>query len=310
MGRIKLWSMVILMFSGSLLYAQIPSVSSGTIERYEAFSSSYIDARNVDVWLPPGYTSDKQYAVVYMHDGKALFDSTIMWNNQEWGVDEKLTPLLEKGKIEDCIVVGIWNNGEKRSNEYFPQKAFEILSDREQAEYEAAERYNTGVKLLNGPIISDNYLQFMVKELKPFIDAQYPVKSDRENTFVMGSSYGGLISLYAICEYPEVFGGAACLSTHWIGMMEDNDFIPRAIFKYLEKSLPDPDSHKIYFDFGTKGLDAKYRKHQKKVDQLMKKKGFDKYHFQSYEILGGDHNENSWRKRLHSPIEFLLSDWK
>ena len=92
------------------------------------------------------------------------------------------------------------------------------------------------------------HLKFVVDELKPFIDSTYSVYTDRTHTFVAGSSYGGLISLYTICEYPKVFSEAVCMSTHWPGILEHNNFIPEAIYTYLNSNLPNPASHSIYFD--------------------------------------------------------------
>ena len=87
---------------------------------------------------------------------------------------------------------------------------------------------------------------------------------------------GGLISLYATCEYPDIFGGAACLSTHWIGLKNvENNPIPNAFFKYLQAKLPNPKTHKIYFDFGTNTLDAEYVRYEKNVNDILKAKGFD-----------------------------------
>jgi len=92
----------------------IPVVSGGKIVRIESFKSDFIPSRNVDVWLPEGYSVSKKYAVVYMHDGQMLFDSTLTWNKKEWKVDEVLSQLIKDKKTEDCIVVAIWNNGADR----------------------------------------------------------------------------------------------------------------------------------------------------------------------------------------------------
>ena len=86
----------------------------------------------MDVWLPDDYTPSKRYAVLYMQDGQMLFDSSITWNRQEWGVDETLSRLMQQHKIQNCIVVGIWNGGQRRHAEYFPQKPFEAMSKVEQ----------------------------------------------------------------------------------------------------------------------------------------------------------------------------------
>ena len=154
--------------------------------------------------------------------------------------------------------------------------------------------------------MADNYLKFIVKELKPFIDKTYSTKSDRKNTFIAGSSMGGLISMYAICEYPNIFYGAACLSTHWIGTFDNNKEIPAAFNEYMKKHLPSANNHKIYFDCGTVGLDACYPEYQKSVDEIFRQAGYDDKSFMSLEFKGDDHNEIYWAKRLHIPLTFLL----
>ncbi|NJO68559.1 MAG: hypothetical protein HC830_04125 [Bacteroidetes bacterium] len=154
---------------------------------------------------------------------------------------------------------------------------------------------------------SDNYLKFIVEELKPYIDRTYAVYTGKENTFVGGSSMGGLISLYAICEYPEIFGGAACLSTHWPGTMtSENNPVPDAFIRYMSNNLPNSNTHKIYFDCGDQTIDALYPAIQKRVDTLMTTKGYTPQNWLTQYFPGEDHSEKSWNKRLHIPIEFLL----
>lgn len=268
--------------------------------------SNFVTARNVDVWLPANYSEEEKYAVLYMQDGQMLFDSTATWNKQEWGVDETLTKLSNENKIKQCIVVGIWNGGVMRHSEYFPQKSFESLEKILRDSLLMVNR-NTEQRLFAGSVQSDNYLKFIVTELKPFIDKTFSTRKDQRNTFIAGSSMGGLISLYAICEYPEVFGGAACLSTHWPGIFTlENNPIPKAIFNYLEKNLPDARTHKIYFDYGTETLDALYPPLQKQVDQIMTTKGYTSKNWTTKEFVGEDHSEKAWRKRLAIPILFLL----
>jgi enterochelin esterase-like enzyme len=287
--------------------AQYPQVSFGTIKHLENFVSAYIQPRNVDVWLPPGYDTTKRYAVLYMHDGQMLFDSAINWNRQEWGVDETVGRLIAEGKIQPCIVVGIWNGGELRHSEYFPQKPYEALSEEQRKTLLDASRPG-GASVFNGlPVQSDNYLSFLVKELKPFIDKTYSTYSDAAHTFVAGSSMGGLISMYAMCEYPQVFGGAACLSTHWPGVFyTQNNPVPNAIVNYLQGQLPKPGTHKFYFDYGTTTLDSMYKPFQKQVDEVMKQAGYSLKNWMTKVFVGEDHSENAWRKRLHLPVEFLL----
>ena len=154
---------------------------------------------------------------------------------------------------------------------------------------------------------SDNYLKFLVSELKPFIDKKYSVYKDKGHTFIAGSSMGGLISMYAICEYPKVYGGAACLSTHWPGIFSvENNPIPEAFVNYMKMHLPNPKNHKIYFDNGDQTLDAMYPPLQNKVDEVMKMKCFSVDNWSTKFFPGQDHSEKSWNSRLEIPFEFLL----
>jgi predicted alpha/beta superfamily hydrolase len=305
----NIFSLLLLsLLSISLLNAQpLPKVQKGTIERIEKLTSKYVDARNIDIWLPEGYSTQKKYAVLYMHDGQMLFDSTTTWNKKSWDVDKIITRLVSEGELKDLIVVGIWNGDKSRHADYFPQKPFESL-DAFQKETVLKAARNNGVSIFGDyQIQSDGYLTFLVEELKPFIDKKYSTKKDRANTFIAGSSMGGLISLYAICEYPTIFGGAACLSTHWPGIfvMKDNP-IPDAFVNYLKKNLPNPKHHKIYFDYGDKTLDALYPPLQKKVDVVMKEKGYTEKNWVTKYFPGQDHSEGSWRSRFEIPLAFLI----
>lgn len=303
----RLYLIVCSFFISVSLMAQQPVPSSGKIIRHNSFPSQFVTARHVDVWLPEGYSPKKKYAVLYMHDGQMLYDSSINWNKQEWGVDETVSRLLKEKKIKDVIVVGVWNGGKYRHTDYFPQKPFESLSQQERDTLYYAKRTNGALVFQGEKVHSDLYLKFLVSELKPFIDKTYATRKDRANTFIAGSSMGGLISMYAICEYPDVFGGAACLSTHWPGVfsMDDNP-VPAAFMNYLRRHLPSPATHKIYFDYGDATLDALYPPLQKMADEVMKEKGFTSSNWITKYYPGEDHSENAWRKRLDIPLLFLL----
>lgn len=290
------------------LFAQPPAVVSGKIVRVENFESKYVTARNIDIWLPEGYNGKKKFAVLYMHDGQMLYDSAGSWNKQSWDVDDAVTRLARQKKIREVIVVGVWNGGPTRHPDYFPQKPFESLpQDQRDGIYQAAR--TNGISIFgDGKVQSDNYLKFLVTELKPYIDKTYATRKDRKNTFIAGSSMGGLISMYALCEYPDTFGGAACLSTHWPGIFSmENNPIPDAFVAYLQQHLPEPKTHKLYFDYGTETLDALYPPLQQKVDEVMKTKGWTSKNWMTREFKGEDHSERAWRKRLEIPLTFLLA---
>ncbi len=277
----------------------LPQVAVGRVERLASFPSKFVDARNVDVWLPEGYTATKRYAVLYMHDGQMLFDAGTTWNKQAWNVQDTVQRLINEGRIPDTLVVGVWNNGKYRHSEYFPQKYLpgmpEALRDKLIKE-----------GLQNKPQ-SDNYLRFLVEELKPAIDAKYATRTEAASTFLMGSSMGGLISVYAMNEYPEVFGGAAGLSTHWIGGFKPNAAIPLAAFNYLRAHLADPATHRLYQDHGTTELDALYAPYQVMVDDLVRERGFeDGKSYDTRVFEGTGHNEKAWAARLGIPLLFLM----
>jgi enterochelin esterase-like enzyme len=285
--------------------SQSVTISSGSVKRFNNFNSKYITSRTVDVWLPNGYNTKLKYAVLYMHDGQMLFDSTQNLNHKEWRVDETMSHLIAEKRVRNCIVVAI-HNTKARHAEYFPQKPFESLplSYRDSLLNYARQNPKTG--LFPDKVQSDNYLKCIVFELKPFIDKQFSTLSNRENTFIAGSSMGGLVSMYAICEYPSVFGGAACLSTHWIGTLEVTQRIPDTFLAYLKDCLPSPKTHKIYFDHGTATLDSFYPSFQKQVDAIMLSKSFTPKNWITKVFKGDDHSEKSWAKRLDIPLVFLL----
>jgi predicted alpha/beta superfamily hydrolase len=285
----------------------IPKVENGTVVRIDNLNSNYVPKRKIDVWLPKGYNTNKKYSVLYMHDGEMLFDSSITWNKKSWLMQEPITKLISENKIKEVIVVGIWNGGERRHSEYFPQKPFEMLNLDQKVTIKEAVRKNNASVFNSHEVNSNNYLKFIVEELKPYIDKNFSTNSNSNNTFIAGSSMGGLISMYAICEYPNVFGGAICMSTHWPGIFEmENNPIPAAFLQYLNEKLPSAQNHKIYFDCGDQTLDALYPPLQNKVDELMRKKGYTQKSWMTKYFTNQDHSEVAWSGRVQIPLQFML----
>ncbi|MCF6132594.1 alpha/beta hydrolase [Flavobacterium wongokense] len=294
------------MFATLMVNAQEAKVTTGKIQHFANFKSEYVESRNIDVWVPNGYSNKEKYAVLYMHDGQMLFDATTTWNKQEWEADETAGRLIEQGKTKKFIIVGISNINGMRHSEFFPQKPFESLPQAVQDTIYNIDK-DKGRPLFGGKISSDNYLKFIVTELKPFIDKNFSTKTDAANTVIAGSSMGGLISMYAICEYPDVFGGAACISTHWPGTWSlKNNPIPQAFFDYFKNHLPSKENHKIYFDCGDQDLDKMYPRLQKRVDYILNEAGFTDENWMSRFFGGKNHSEKAWAERLHIPLEFLL----
>jgi len=267
----------------------------GTLHHFSNVPSLFVKPRNVEIWLPPDYDEGNVsgYTVLYMHDGQNLFEPQKSYIGVDWGMDETMATLTRDNEIQPTIVVAIWNIPE-RLREYLPQEPFwGHLSQRSRKRV---------IKYYGGMPISDNYLRFIVYELKPFVDSHYRSRPEREFTFLMGSSMGGLISLYTICEYPYVFGGAACLSTHW-------PIAHEPFSKYLKARLPEPGRHKIYLDYGNEADRAGYRYRQKRVEHILKGKDYEfGLDWLSNWYTGDPHSETAWRARVQVPLRFLLKN--
>ncbi len=258
------------------------------------FKSNHIDSRQVEIYVPKGYPeTNTKYQVLYMHDGQNVFNKNTSTYNESWEIDEKMDSLLAINAIKPTIVVASWCHPKKRFNEYMPQQPSDLLD----AAFAKAElKKQTGYDEL----YSNDYLKFITTELKPFMDEKF--NTNAQESIIMGSSMGSLISLYAYIEYPEIFKKAGCLSTHWPVPVLGDEFI-----NSLLESLPASDGRKIYFDYGTETLDKDYEPYQLKVDTLFMKKGYDHSNYKSLKFEGHEHNEMYWRKRVAIPLVFLLN---
>lgn len=289
-------------FSTAAAEPPLPQVGVGRIERLE-LPSRHVDTRPVDVWLPPGYAPGLPHAVVYAHDGQMLYDAGRTWNRQAWNIHLAVERLMREGRIPPTIVVGIWNAGPLRHSEYYPAKFLPYLPD--------ATRQRFVAQALAGQPRSDAYLRFLVEELKPEIDRRYATRPGPAGTVILGSSMGGLISVYALNEYPQVFGAAAGLSTHWVGIREPNHALPLAAFEYLRDRLAAPDTppggRRLYMDHGTTELDAIYAPYQAFVDEIVRDRGYDAGSYWRRVLPGTGHNETVWAARVGEVIEFLLA---
>jgi enterochelin esterase-like enzyme len=292
--------------NGTLRQQKDPAASAGKLIQLGYFPSQYTAPHRVAVWLPDGYKPGTSLPVIYMHDGQMLFDAKTTWNKQEWGMDEIISSRSQK-----AIVVGIWNDGKNRSGDYFPQKVWDNYISHADKD-SIINKIGGGVPLFGseGTANADAYLKFLVSELKPYIDQHFSPATDKEHIIIAGASMGGLISWYALCEYPEVFGGAICLSTHWPGTSHLRyPSAPAAFQRYLAHNLPSAPDHKIFFAHGTGYLDSLYAPHQQKVDAVMKKRGyvFGK-NWKTIVYEGADHNETEWHKQIKDALEFVLPE--
>lgn len=278
----------------------IQKADCGNVERISLPAPQLNDTIDIDIWVPEEFSKEKNYAVLYMHDGQNLYDASTTWNHQSWEMDQTACKLIESKETKPFIIVGIHSDPKKRVSQLMPQQA---VANAGLSELMAE------VKLKGEPILGDKYADFVVNTLKPYIDDNYPVLTDRENTIVMGSSMGGLMSLYLICLYPETFGGAGCLSTHWYGSLDAGNTFGDAMMNFVNSYLPDSSTHRIYFDHGTSTIDAYYGPWNTKALLIAQDKGY-KYgeNLDSYVDYGAPHEESAWANRVNRPLKFLLAN--
>lgn len=234
-------------------------------------------SRRVWIYLPPGYTGSKQkYPVLYMHDGQNVFDDATSFAG-EWGVDECLDTLGKKTK--ECIVVTIDNGLDKRINEYSPYD-FKLSG--------------IAANNISGKGEGNQYLEFIVKTLKPFIDKNFRTLRKKKTTLIAGSSMGGLISMYAILKYPKVFGGAGIFSpAFWVGPAIFDDIDSRGhkvksrIFFYAGK----PESETMV-PYTLKAFEGLHRVSKSKMELVIRSEGM--------------HNEQRWRLEFPGFYRWIL----
>jgi predicted alpha/beta superfamily hydrolase len=230
------------------------------------FSPQLNNTRDLLVYLPPDHErSDRRYPVLYFHDGQNLFDTGTAFGGNEWRVDETLQALSAQGL--DAIAVGLPNAGEDRLPEYSPFPGY-------------------------GPARGEAYLAFIIETVKPIIDAAFNTRPEREHTGLLGSSMGGLISLYGFFRHPEVFG--------LVGGMSPSLWYTRgAIYSFIRRAPLN--AGRIYIDNGTRENSAAH------LERLLIEKGYVRGRNLMYLAEeGGTHTETAWARRLPDALSFLL----
>lgn len=246
--------------------------------------------RHVEVWLPPGYDTTRtvRYPVLYMHDGQNLFDPRIANTGIDWGVDEAVVRLSQRGTIPAVIVVGVWS-GKERGPEYSPWQR------------------------------ASAYARFLIEELMPRVNAEFRTLTGPEHTAVMGSSMGGLLSFYLVTHHPGAFGACGCMSTHFplseavvarmfqgVAGAGSPDTTPY-IIRDIAAGFRVPQGARYWFDYGSEGLDSAYTASHEAVRAWLRGQGLvegQDFIVRRYE--GATHNEASWRARLDDPLAFLF----
>lgn len=261
------------------------STRSGDIRTHADFNSPQLgNNRTILVYLPPGYEKNvnERYPVLYMHDGNNVFDVVGSANNMEWTADETAERLIQEKAIQKLIIVAIYNT-ENRFKEYTP------FVDK---------NYGGGD--------GDKYLAFIVDTVKPFIDKTYRTQADRGHTSICGSSLGGLISLYALQKYPDVFGSAGVVSPAlW--------WSERQMLKILPADYKRP--IRIWVDIGTgegktdgtPGRVVRAVEDARALVKLLEEKKLKRgEEFAYLEVENGSHNERAWASRFDQVLKYLF----
>lgn len=280
------------------------ATSGGRFLEYPGISAPGLPLQRLTIWLPPGYdASNRQYRVLYMHDAQNLFDPALSNFNKVWAADRAMMRHSAKRAEQPWIVVGIWSPGVDRYRQYLPKPAYDAANGTLR---QAMEEY------AQGAIVSHHYIRWIAGVLKPWMDRYFRTRTGRDDTAVIGSSMGGLISLYAFLEYPEVFGRVGCVSTHWPAIAPQNvrgtdpDLV--AIWRaMLTSKLGQPDGRRLWFDHGTATLDAYYPPYQAQIDAHMAETDWKRgTHWESRTFPGAEHEENAWAARLPEVFEWVL----
>lgn len=231
--------------------------------------------RRIWVYLPPNYDSTtKKYPVIYMHDGQNLFDNATSFSG-EWGVDETMNQLAQSNNIE-AIIVGIDNGGDARLDEYSPWKN---------------TKYQKGGE-------GNQYIDFITQTLKPYIDKRYRTLTQPKNTALIGSSMGGLISLYGGVKYPQVFGKIGIFSpAFW--------FVSKDLNYFINQNRNNLRQSKFYFVAGQNEDDGMPKEIENIKDLLLQKK----VPAQNISVkidADGTHSESYWRREFGNAVLWLL----
>lgn len=259
---------IALLFVGMLFsqeHTALKQVSTFTIDAPQLKTS-----KKIWVYLPKNYeTSTKKFPVIYMHDGQNLFDAKTSFVG-EWNVDETLDSINAQ-----VIVIGIEHGNEKRMEELTPFKN---------------EKYGGGN--------ADNYLDFIVSTLKPYVDKNYKTKINASNTALFGSSLGGLVSFYGALKYPTIFGKVGCFSpSFWFNRKE--------IFELMKQTKSF--KTKVYFLCGDKEGDDDMVKDLNEMEYQVNTKRCECKHLNKKVIVkGGQHNEKLWREGFKKAYLWLF----
>ena len=277
---------------------------AGRFLEYEHVAAPGLPEQRLTIWLPPGYDKgSKRYPVLYMHDGHNLFDPAKSNFNKVWAADKAMLAAMRTGKVAPHIIIGIWAPGQDRYRQYLPQSLYQASSGTPRAAMDA---------MTGGPVISAAYLDWLAGPLKQWVDASFRTRPGRDDTAIVGSSMGGLMSCYAFLERPQTYGRAGCVSSHWPAadpraVGEANPELIALWDGWFAARLGQPDSRRVWMDHGTATLDAFYAPYQQAIDARMAASGWQRGRdWESKVYEGAEHEENAWARRLPEVFGWLL----
>lgn len=246
----------------------------------EVFMPQLERMRTLRIYLPPGYAEAScRYGVIYMQDGQNLFDPSVSYSGMIWKVREHLDQLSLNVDKPRFIVVGIDHGSEDRLSEYGPWP-FKV---------EEGESEGQG----------DVYAAFLATTLKPFIDAYYRTKPEREYSCLMGSSMGGLISFYTGLVYQDVFAKVAALSP---------SFAEHIVGENLERFVtrhPARREMRIWLDMGDEEPGDHLIPRTRAAYDWLLAAGYEACNCHKEIVPGGRHDEGSWAERYVQILAWL-----
>lgn len=288
------------------LAAQAAAGEGGRLIEYERVPAAGLPDQRLSIWLPPGYDAGAgRYPVLYMHDGHNLFDLKHSNFNKIWAADKAMLAATASGAVEPHIIIGIWAPGPDRYRQYLPRSAYDAAPAPLRAQMDAMAN--------GGAVVSDRYLAWIAGPLKAWVDASFRTRPGRDDTAIIGSSMGGLMSCYAFLEKPDVFGRAGCVSSHWPAVdprvvAGEDSGVKQLWDGWLAARLGAPDGRRVWLDHGTATLDAFYAPYQQVVDARFVAAGWQKGRdFESRVYDGAEHEENAWAARLPEIFGWLLA---
>lgn len=237
------------------LAAPLAAQDRGRLIEYERVPAAGLPDQRLTIWLPPGYDLyQNRYPVLYMHDGHNLFDVAKSNFNKIWAADEAMLEAVTNQNVEPHIIIGIWAPGADRYRQYLPRSAYDMARGSLRAQMDAAAR---------DEVASDRYLEWIAGPLKTWVDTSFRTRPGRDDTAIVGSSMGGLMSCYAFLEQPQVFGRAGCVSSHWPAVdprvVEGESAAVKALWDgWFAARLGKPDGRRVWMDHGTATLDQFY----------------------------------------------------